>query len=378
MRWSIRIARIAGIEVKIHVTFFLLLAWIAIGYYAIGGLPAAVDGVVFILLLFACVLLHEFGHALAARRYRVPVPDITLLPIGGVSRITRMPEEPKQELVIALSGLAVNVLIAASLYLVLGRIVDLGEAFRLDDPRIGMLGKLQAVNIGLFLFNLIPAFPMDGGRVLRALLAMRLPYARATQIAASVGQAIAFFFAFIGLFVNPLLIFIGLFVYLAAAQEAAVAQMKDITQRLPVSSAMVTEFTALPPAATLSDAIEALLSTAQHEFPVVDEQGRVIGLLTRDDLIAGLQRTGPDTPVTRVMRRDIPGVSPQSPLDEAFELMQQSESPILAVTDEYGRLVGLITPENVGKMVMIHGALGGAQPTAPALGPRIAGARRVA
>jgi Zn-dependent protease len=321
MRWSIRVARVAGIDMKVHITFLLLLAWIGFAYYLRGGLVAAWEGTLFILLLFASVLLHEFGHALAARRYGIPTPDITLLPIGGVARLARMPEDPKQELVIAVAGPAVNVVIAAILYLALGSMTDLRELGRIDDPRAGVLAQLLAANVVLVIFNLIPAFPMDGGRVLRAALAMRMNYVRATQIAASLGQGFAFLFGFIGLFVNPLLIFIALFVYLGATQEAAVAEMRDVTERLPVSAAMVTEFKALPLDASLADAVEALVRTHQHEFPVVDDEMRVHGILTRDDLIAALTRGGPNQPITAVMRTDLPPISSRAPFEEAFRQM---------------------------------------------------------
>ena len=361
MRWSVRVARVAGIDVKIHLTFFLLLAWIGFAHYLGGGTAAAVEGLIFILLLFASVLLHEFGHALAARRYGVLTPDITLLPIGGVARLNRMPDEPRQELVIALAGPAVNVIIAAVLFLLLGRMSGLDEVLRLDDPRTGMVAKLLSANVILVLFNLLPAFPMDGGRVLRAGLALRMDYVRATQIAARIGQALAFVFGFVGLFSNPFLVFIALFVYLGASQEAAAAEMRNVSERLPISAAMVTEFRTLPESATLDDAVNLLLQSAQHEFPVVDGAGRMSGLLTRDGLVAGLRRGGPGTPVVAVMRRDLPAISGQRSVQEAFQRMQECRCPALSVTDADGRLIGLITPENVGEMMMVYGALGPGQ-----------------
>ena len=205
----------------------------------------------------------------------------------------------------------------------------------------------------LVLFNLIPAFPMDGGRVLRALLAMVLPYARATQIAAWIGQALAFVFGFIGLFSNPLLIFIALFIFLGAQQEAAMAQMKDVSLNLAVSEAMVTHLVKLPPEATLEDAVEALLRTSQHEFPVVDSENRILGVLTRDRLIAALKQKGSTAAVADVMQRDLPTVRADEPFDKAFQLMQESAFPALPVVDRFGRFRGLITPENVGELMMV-------------------------
>ena len=186
MTWSFPIARLLGSEVRIHVTFLLLLAWIGVARYLEGGTAAAVQGVVFSLLIFACVLAHEFGHAIAARRYGIRTPDITLLPIGGVARLERMPEKPGEEIVVALAGPAVNVVIAAVL-LLLGARMDMASLAALENPAASMLGQLAAINLFLVVFNLVPAFPMDGGRVLRALLALRRGPAQATRITARVG-----------------------------------------------------------------------------------------------------------------------------------------------------------------------------------------------
>src|SRR5688572_2260717 len=188
MSWSIRLGRILGIEIKVHLTFLLFLGWIALVHWMQGGMPAMLGGLVYIGLIFACVLLHEVGHALAARIYGIPTPDITLLPIGGVSRLQRMPDKPWQEFVVAIAGPLVNVVIAAGLFLFLGSADDPMRFGWVEDSRTDMLRRVALVNVMLVIFNLIPAFPMDGGRVLRALLAMALPYARATQIAAGIGQ----------------------------------------------------------------------------------------------------------------------------------------------------------------------------------------------
>ncbi|RMH49757.1 MAG: CBS domain-containing protein [Bacteroidetes bacterium] len=357
MRWSIKIARIAGTEVRIHVTFLLLLAWVGFVYYRQGGPAAAVDGVLFLLLLFGCVLLHEFGHALAARRFGIPTPDITLLPIGGVARLQRMPDQPRQELIVALAGPAVNVVIAAVLLWLMARPGDAFSWGPLTDHRAGLVPRLAWVNIVLVVFNLIPAFPMDGGRVLRALLAMRMNYARATQIAAAVGQGIAFLFGFIGLFSNPLLVFVALFVYLGASQEAAVAQIKDLARGLLVSEAMVTHFAALPADATVDEAAAAVVQSYQHEFPVLDARGRVVGMLTQDAIIRALRTQGPQTPVRDVMHTGVPVVRVDESFERAFQLMQESRCPALPVVGYDGRLLGLVTPESVGEMMMMQAVL---------------------
>src|SRR5215469_12889749 len=230
MRSSLKIASISGIEVRIDITFLLFLAWIWFSYYQIAGASGATQGVLFILALFLCVLLHEFGHAFAARAFGIQTPDITLLPIGGVARLNRIPDEPWQELVVAVAGPLVNVVVAAVLGFVVHMNGLLGQRESIENPRIAPLAQLVSVNIMLVLFNLIPAFPMDGGRVLRALLAMAMPYARATQIAARIGQGLAIVFGVIGLFghpSNPLLIFIAFFIFAGAQQEAAMARAKE-------------------------------------------------------------------------------------------------------------------------------------------------------
>ncbi len=356
MGWSLPIFRIAGIQLRIHVTFVLLIAWLAFGYYAQGGSPAAAEGVIFVLLLFLCVVLHEFGHALAAKAFGINTPDITLLPIGGVARLERMPEEPKQELLIAVAGPAVNVVIALGLFVAGGSFINpfVNPA---APERVGLVSQLLIINVLLVAFNLLPAFPMDGGRVLRALLATRMSYARATQIAATVGQGFAFIFGFIGLIWNPFLIFIALFVYIGASQEAALAQMKDVSRRFPVSSAMVREFRTLPENATLEEAVDALLATSQHDFPVVDETGNVAGVLTRHDLIAALRKNDPALRVGDVMRRNIPTVTTGTRFEEAFRIMQECNCPAVPVLDSMKRLVGLLTPENVTELMMIQSAM---------------------
>jgi Zn-dependent protease len=226
VRWSLKVASISGIDVRIHWTFLLFLAWIWFSYYQVAGLTGAIQGVLFILALFTCVLLHEFGHAFAARGFGIATPDITLLPIGGVARLSRIPDKPWQEFLVAIAGPLVNVVIAAALIFAVRASAALEQLQYLESPRVELLGKLASVNVMLVLFNLIPAFPMDGGRILRALLAMAMPYPRATQIAAWIGQGLALVLGFLGLFGSPLLIFIAFFIFAGARQEAAIARLR--------------------------------------------------------------------------------------------------------------------------------------------------------
>jgi Zn-dependent protease/CBS domain-containing protein len=356
MGWSFKIGTIAGTALRVHVTFALLLVWIWVMHYRIGGAPAAWEGVAFIVAVFVCVVLHEFGHIAAARYFGIATPDITLLPIGGVARLERMPEEPVQELVIAVAGPLVNVAIAAVILLALGASVGIEQMAELEDPRMSFLTRLAGVNIFLVLFNMIPAFPMDGGRVLRAVLATRLTWSRATQIAATIGQGLAFVFGFLGLLYNPLLIFIAIFVYLAAASEAQNAQIREISGSVLVSDVMVTEFAKLERSASIDEAIELLLATTQREFPVVDSAGRFEGLLTRDDMIRALRDEGPNTPVVAAMRTGIPTIRHRKRLEESLRLMQQSDVPAVAVVDAGDHLIGLVTHETIGEMMMVRAA----------------------
>src|SRR5580693_3611029 len=245
MGWSLNIGSVAGTAIRIHVTFLLFLGWIFGVSYFSGGAQAAWTGLLFMVLLFLCVLLHEFGHIFTARAFGVSTPDVILLPIGGVARLERIPEKPSQEFLIAIAGPVVNLAIAAVLVAVAGAHFDPRQIASIETANMSLVQRLAVVNVFLALFNLIPAFPMDGGRVLRALLATRFGYIRATEIAASVGQGVAFLLGFIGLFGNPLLIFIAVFVYLAAAAEAHLVAIRAISQGVPVTAAMMTEFAAL-------------------------------------------------------------------------------------------------------------------------------------
>src|SRR5215208_6325982 len=327
MLWSLPIATIAGTVVRLHVTFLLFLVWIGGSYWRMGGREAAIEGVLFIVLLFACVLAHEFGHIFAARRYGIRTPDVTLWPIGGVASLERIPDKPREELVVALAGPAVNVVIAAVLILVIGTGFDGAAMADLENPRAGLLARLAGANIFLVVFNMIPAFPMDGGRVLRAILAMSRSHADATRIAARIGQGAAFVFALAGLFVNPMLIVIGLFVYLAATAEAQHVAFRDGTQGLSVRDAMMTPVETLEPGATLSDAVDLLLRTAHKEFPIVDASGRPRGLLTKDALIGALRDSGPASPVLDSMVREVPSLPAWRPLEAGLATLTQAKAP---------------------------------------------------
>jgi Zn-dependent protease/CBS domain-containing protein len=370
MSWSLNIGRIAGTAILVHVTFVLFLGWIFVASWVVGGPESAWQSLAFMLLLFACVVAHEFGHIFTARAFGVTTPDVVLLPIGGVARLERIPEEPWQEFLIAIAGPLVNVAITLILIVLAGAQVNLGNLYSVENPAASMVDRLAAVNLFLAVFNMIPAFPMDGGRVLRAALAARMGYVRATEIAAFVGQGVAFALGFIGLFYNPLLIFIAIFVYLAASSEAHLVAIRAMSRGVPVSAAMMTQFATLTPEAHVDEAVQTLLRTSQAEFPVVDAASKPVGLLGRADLIRALKERGPDARVADAMSITLPTIGHRRCLDEAFRLLQEKSAPAVAVIDATGRLVGLVTPETVGEMLMLHQALPAGVKVGPWTRPR--------
>ncbi len=357
-RWSITVGSVSGIVVRVHMTFFLLLAWIGTMLWLYKGPAAAIDGIVFVLFLFACVVLHELGHAFAARRYGIGTRDITLLPIGGLASLDRMPEDPGQEVVVALAGPAVNIVIAALLFLVLGAQIDTGGLEGFGTGAASFIARLATVNLVLAVFNLIPAFPMDGGRVLRALLGFRMSRAKATQIAARIGQALAVLFAFIGLMGNPILILIAIFIFFAASAESYSASMHDFARGRPVEEAMISQFESLPENAMLDDAAKLLLATTQQEFPVVDSDQRVLGFVTRKSLIEELQTSSGAQPINTAIERNVCAVNARTSLEDAVELLERQGAPAVAVVAESGRLVGYVTLENLAEFFMVRSAGG--------------------
>ena len=356
MKWSLRIGRFAGIDVYMHVTFLLLVSWVALLHWRQGqSISAVVAGVAFILTVFLCVVLHEFGHALTARRYGIKTRDIILLPIGGVARLERLPTNPLQELWVALAGPAVNIVIALGLFLWLKFTASFEPIQKLTVTTGPFVERIMAVNLVLVGFNMIPAFPMDGGRVLRAILATRKEYSHATQIAASIGQGIAVFFGFIGLFYNPFLLFIAFFVWIGAAQEASMAQMSSAISNTPVQQAMLTDFKYLHKNDGLDRAVELTLAGSQKDFPVVDN-GRIEGILTQTDLLKALSARDRYPTVTSAMQNNFVTVDSLEMLESAFAKLKDCNCHTLPVTLN-GELVGLLTMDNLGEFMRIQAAL---------------------
>jgi Zn-dependent protease/CBS domain-containing protein len=356
MKWVYTIGRWGGTEIKVHLTFVLFLAWWAVGGYQEAGPSGAFAAALWLLAVFGCILLHEFGHILMARRFGVRTPDVILLPIGGVARLERIPDEPKQELLIALAGPAVTAAIALILYLIIeisGNDAGLGDL----SPSRPFLSLLMNVNVYLLLFNMIPAFPMDGGRVLRALLASRMGLVRGTRVAAMLGQVLA---GVGGLYAitmgHPLAVLVAFFVFLGASAEAQAVETRAAGDGLQVSQMMVTDFRTIPVYATIGDAVELLLSGEQREFPVLDNNGKIEGILTRDNLIRGLSKVGPGGAVSEAMTQGVPQVPPTLGFQDALERLRSSRLPALPVVDAAGGLIGLLTSDNITDLLLVQRA----------------------
>ena len=355
MKGSWKIGKFAGIGVYVHPTFLLLVLWIFFVYWNLGhNLTTVVRGLVFTLAIFVCVVLHEFGHALTARRYGIETRDITLLPIGGVSSLEKMPEEPMQEFHVAVMGPVVSFGIAGVLFLVL-KLTGASTLAQMNSwTTASFLQRLMMVNLVLGAFNLLPAFPMDGGRVLRALLARYVGFSRATRIAVRVGHTLAVVFGVIGLFTNPFLVLIAVFIWVGASQELVMVETKSAFAGVPVSRVTVTDVTPISASDPLSRAVELMLHGTQQDFPVI-ENGRFAGILSNKDLLHGLSQSGSEAPVSEFMLRKCPAIPPDASVQSALEEFQRSGCRVLAVVDQ-GRLLGLLTMDNLAKFMTLQSA----------------------
>jgi Zn-dependent protease/CBS domain-containing protein len=369
-RWTWRIATLTGIPVRIHFTLVLLLVWIAwmelqaaskaspTGSWTSEEVLLAVAGrMLFVVGLFVSVLLHELGHALVARRQGTPTSEIVLYPFGGVSRLEGLGSS-RQEFWTSLAGPSVNLVIAIGIYAGLQATGHWVAPEKLIQGDLNLLERLMAANVVLALFNLVPAFPMDGGRVLRALLARRLGMVRGTVVASSIGQALAILLGLAGLIMgNFILMFIAFFVFISASQEVIVQRSIALMQGQRVRDAMVTRFETLAHADTLGQAADLLLASSQHDFPVVAGSD-VVGLLTRADLVRGLADHGPRAYVAGSARREFIRLRPEQDLHEALDQVQASSDRV-GLVFEGEKLVGLLTEENVGEFFQVHAAEGG-------------------
>jgi Zn-dependent protease/predicted transcriptional regulator len=360
MKWSLRLGRFFGIDFYLHVTFLLFLGWIWWSTKEQGPLAFG-----FFILAFTCVGLHEYGHALMARKFGVGTRDITLLPIGGVARLERMPEKPGQEFLVAIAGPAVNAVIALLLFLVCR---GLGIPVTVPDhdlymSRTDLLLTLMWWNVVMILFNMLPAFPMDGGRVLRALLAMKFDYAKATRAAAVVGKGMALLFTWFALFKmgSPLLIIIAVFVWMGASEEAASADERSALAGVRVRDAMMVEFRSLTPEHTAAAVAQFTLQGWQADFPVMQDD-QVVGIVAQHDLLGALSRDHAQ-PVGQFMRREVVFCDPGEPLRDVLERMKEAGQPLMPVMRD-GRLAGLVTTENSLEFILFRRALSAARPVA--------------
>src|SRR5579871_1625933 len=343
--------RIFGVPVRLHFTFVLLLVFLL--FIGVGQRQSGLMTALYILALFASVLLHELGHTLVARRYGIRTTEIVMFPIGGISRPEREPKA-REELWVAMSGPLVNLLIAAGLLAWVGAQQGFVSLAQLREPTDANLAERIAFgNLLLFLFNLLPAYPMDGGRILRSFLALRMPEQDATRIAAGAGQGLAILMGLAGLlWGNFMLMFVALFVYLGAAHETAAARGRILTTGFPVSAAMITDFRTLQHGDTIRDAGQMLLATSQHDFPVMHGDA-VVGLLTRAALVRAMLSGGPESYVAGAMDREFPRVAPDQPLQEVLPQVSAGGSCVLVMNSE-GRLVGLLTSENVSEFLLLR------------------------
>ncbi|MEX2512646.1 MAG: site-2 protease family protein [Cyclobacteriaceae bacterium] len=357
MKFSLYLGKYSGIKVYIHWTFSLLLLWIIISNMQSGAAIADTGWtILFILSIFFCVILHEFGHALTAQKYGIQTKDIILLPIGGLARLEKLPEDPKQELKVALAGPLVNVI----LFLLLGIVVYFTgfdqnqiEEAHLDGESIWVF--LASANLILALFNLLPAFPMDGGRVLRALLSIKMSRVKATEIAGGIGQMMAIFFVFFGLFNNPILVLIGIFIFLGAQAEVNHTKQNFFLKGFQVGDALMRKFSIVAYDAPLQKAVDKLLDSQATHFVVVKED-EPIATLSREEIIMGLKEGNGQISIQKAADSNPLKIDIYMPLEDALKKMA-SENKKVALVYEGLQFLGILDQENITEFIMVKNAL---------------------
>ena len=353
MRWSVPIGRVFGIMVRLHVTFLMLLVAFGVAGYADSGMAGAGWSLALMCSMFTCVVIHELGHSVVAQKLGVPVSSITLLPIGGVAALRKLPEQPWHEIAITVAGPMMNALIAA----VLLPFTGLPGHLLLQEVPVSLAGLLIAlvqVNLTLFLFNFIPAFPMDGGRLLRASLALVCSYERATAIAAAVGQLLAVGFVMMGLSGQVWLVVIGVFIYVVAESEARLVRTRGVLRDVAVGQVMCRDAAVVAPGDKLSDVMEKVYRTGQDDFPVMDD-GWLMGMLNRADMIEVMNKRGGDVPVAEVME-PVTVVSSTMNLTDVYDQMLGEGATSAPVMDD-GKLVGLLGMDNINRYVRLQSSL---------------------
>ncbi len=364
MNNALKIGNVKGIKIQIHWSFWIIVVWIMLSYYLQNHrVGDALLGGVFVLALFGCVTLHELGHALTALRYGIKTKSITLLPIGGLANLEKIPEKPKQEFIIAIAGPLVNIVIVFILFALL-KGLDMYptkeelQAFLQSNRHFTVqmfLFNLMAANMILALFNFIPAFPMDGGRMLRALLAMKMDRVQATKIASSIGKTLAIVFIFLGFFYDFWLVFIGLFVYLGAGAEAIQEQNKAAFGKAKVKDAMMSEFPQFAESEPLANVVQHLLNTQDKEFLIFDINfTQVKGVLTQSEILKGIQLYGQDIPVSQVMNKNIIILHEDDDLNQAYLKLLTAGLTAAPVVNNEGKVVGMIDSDNIKEFMIVQ------------------------
>ena len=341
---------IRGVPVRLHFTFILLLIFLIIA--GLGSRQSGLMYLLYVIALFASVIAHEMGHAWVASRHGIGTIEVVMFPIGGLSRLERNPK-PREELWIALAGPLVNIAIAAaSLGYVLWRHELVAARDLLDPTDANLAERIALGNLILATFNLLPAFPMDGGRILRGLLALFKPEDEATRISAWAGRMLAIGMGLYGLVgMHFLLVFVAFFVYLGAAQESAAVIGRSLTQGVPVRAAMVTEFHTLSHGSTIRDAANLLLAASQQDFPVM-HGGKVEGVLGRNALLRALAMEGADAYIAGVMDRNFISLPPDADLAEVLPNMTQAGACALVMDGD--ELLGLLTTDNLSQFLLLR------------------------
>jgi Zn-dependent protease/predicted transcriptional regulator len=357
MSWSIPLGRLFGIRFRVHLTFLLLLGFIFVTGAAQKGTKGGLTAALFICAIFACVVIHELAHSLIARRFGKEVKSIILLPIGGLANMEEIPEKPSQEILMAAVGPLINLVIAAVLYLAVGSWTGVGEPNIYPADAREFVAGLIGANIILAIFNIIPAFPMDGGRVLRGILAVKLDYVQATSVAVAVGQALAMVFIFVGLLSNWWLALIGFFLYIGAGSEKQHVILRAALRGVAAEDVMVTDFTRIRPDERLAQVIERVYHGCQDDFPVLDDSG-LCGVLTRNRLLAAIHENGLEVTVADVMDKDYLRVTAEMPLEKVYKqlLAQQKTAAAVLKNDQ---LIGIICHDSIGRLLAIRSALSG-------------------
>jgi Zn-dependent protease/predicted transcriptional regulator len=361
MAWSFRIARVSGIDVRVHVTFLLAVLLGALDFGSRFGAPGFVFGALLVSAVFLCVVLHELGHSLVAQGFGLPVDEIVLLPIGGVARLRREPEKPMHELLIAIAGPLVNVLIAFVLFVALGVVTGSfsgGGAeswFAVELTPLGLLRLLLISNVSLAVFNMIPALPMDGGRVLRAGLALLIGQAWATRIAGRLAQVLALGLLYLAIFElkNPILAVVSAVVFFAAGRERQAAMATDQLQKLCAGEVCDPDAPALSTSDSLAMAFDRLVRSPQAAFGVF-YGSQFVGAVTRSDLMRA-EATAPARTLGMVMRRALPYVPSTATLAQVRSVLLEHPGPAV-VQGQHG-VVGLLTLEDLDRMARVMSEL---------------------